>query len=241
MKHTRIYHAGDITLHASVTLSVEASRHLLKVLRYGLNDTLTIFNGMGGEFQAHLSAIKKSQAIVDVTDYVEVQTESLLRVQLAQGISRGERMDYVIQKSVELGVDKVIPLYTERCSVKISAERLVKKVAHWQAVAISACEQSGRCIVPQVMQPQTLSAWLSTQIGIGFVCDPESTQRIPHNVEQPTSLSLLVGPEGGLTDDEIKLAHNAGLQSLSLGPRVLRTETAAVVSLSLVQHLWGDL
>jgi len=162
-------------------------------------------------------------------------------VHLGQGISRGERMDYVVQKSVELGVDKITPLYTERCGVKISKERLAKKIAHWQAVAISACEQSGRCVVPQIMQPQTLSEWLSMQSGIAFVCDPKSNQRIPHNTEQPTSLSLLIGPEGGLTDDEIKSAYNAGLQSLSLGPRVLRTETAAVVSLSLVQHLWGDL
>jgi len=241
MTTPRTYHDSEINLQQSLILSEEASRHLLRVLRFKVNDPLTIFNGKGGEYQAHLKGVEKKHAIVEITSYNEPATESSLSIHLGQGISRGERMDYVVQKSVELGANKITPLFTERCGVKISEERLIKRMQHWQSVAISACEQSGRCLIPEIMKPMEVSDWLAVQKEPGFVCDPKAKQHIADYPKHEGPVPLLIGPEGGLTEQEIQDALGAGFQSLSLGPRILRTETATVVALTLLQQAWGDL
>jgi len=241
MTITRIYHDGDISLQEIVVLNISASRHLLRVLRHKINDPLIVFNGKGGEFQARIQSIEKGSAAVEITNYQKPPVESSLSIHLGQGISRGERMDYVIQKSVELGVNKITPLFTERCGVKISEERLTKRRKHWQSVAIAACEQSRRCVIPQIMTPTTLSDWLSKPHSFGFVCDPNAQCAMDKYSEPKEALSALIGPEGGLSTAEIEQALTYNFHALSLGPRILRTETATVVALAVIQHQWGDI
>ncbi len=237
----RIYYEGEIRPQKTVILGEAASRHLLRVLRCKMGDSLMVFNGRGGEFQACLKDVQKACAVVEIADHTESAVESPLFTHLAQGISRGECMDYVIQKSAELGVNKITPLFTERCGVKMPEERLKKRVKHWQSVAISACEQSGRCLIPRIMKPMPLTDWLSEYEGQGFVCDPTASQRIDAYLAPDGPVSVLIGPEGGFTEGEVEQALAAEFQPLSLGPRILRTETAAVVAQALIQRQWGDL
>ena len=167
--------------------------------------------------------------------------ESGLTIELGQVMSRGERMDYAVQKATELGVTRIVPLFSERCEVKLSSERQDKRQQHWQQVAISACEQSGRSRVPEIAQPQPLSQWLTQcHSALKLVLHPDAAMPLAQR-QAPASVALLIGPEGGLGDQEIAQARAAGFDSLQLGPRVLRTETAPVAALAVLQYLWGDL
>ncbi|TVP93679.1 MAG: 16S rRNA (uracil(1498)-N(3))-methyltransferase, partial [Pseudomonadaceae bacterium] len=166
--------------------------------------------------------------------------ESPLQVHLGQAMSRGERMDWAIQKAVELGVNAITPLFTERCEVKLQGERADKRQAHWQQVAISACEQCGRSQVPVVHPPQALADWLAQlDCELKLVLHHRTEQPLA-SLQKPASLGLLIGPEGGLSSEEIQRTEASGFQAVRLGPRVLRTETAPIVALSLAQQLWGD-
>lgn len=240
MKNIRIYFQGELAENEVITLSPEASHHLLQVLRVKQGAELIVFNGGGHEYQAKLTAINKKLATLMVGAKSDVVRESPLKVELAQGISRGERMDYVMQKSVELGVDSVTPIFTSRCEVKLKGERLHKRVDHWQQVIVSACEQSGRLRVPQLNSPCTTTELLAqTKPGLKLICVPEA-ESLPSQLK-PTQVTLLIGPEGGFTAAEVGEAKKQGFVAIGLGPRVLRTETAAVVALTLVQSWWGDL
>lgn len=241
MQIPRIYFNGELGTQKTITLGETASGHLVRVLRCKPGDPLVVFNGKGGEYSARIENIEKKAVSVEIENYSERTTESPLQIHLGQGISRGERMDFVIQKSVELGVHKITPLFTERCGVKISAERLSKRIQHWQSVAISACEQSGRCLVPHIMPPKTPSAWMSEPHETGFVCDTDANQRVKDYPPPVGAVSLLIGSEGGLTPKEIVMAQEENFQPLSLGPRILRTETATVVAIALIQSQWADL
>ncbi len=209
---------------------------------------VTLFNGQredGGnycQYQGELINVGKKQAEVLLTERQVVENESPLNIHLGQGISRGDRMDFTLQKSVELGVNTITPLFTERCGVKLSGERLAKKRDQWQKIVISACEQSGRCAVPKVTDPVSLSDWFSQETSaLKLNLHPRAKHSIMTLPQENQRVRLLIGPEGGLSDEEISQANNAGFIDILLGPRVLRTETAALTAISALQCRFGDL
>ena len=238
----RVYYNNDIKSNSSIKLDAKASHHLVRVLRIKMGDALILFNGEGNEYTATLTAIENKHAIVNVMSEQPGQTESPLQLELGQGISRGERMDYTIQKSVELGVSKIVPLFTERCGVTLTDKRLENRLRHWRNVIISACEQSGRCIIPELATAQPLNTWLTQKRnGLKLVCDPNAEKGLSDLPKTEKQVTVLIGPEGGLTDEEMQQEKNADFIGFSLGPRILRTETAAVAAVSLLQSHFGDM
>lgn len=238
----RIYLPVPLHSGAEVMLDARASQHVLRALRLKPGVPLILFNGEGGEYAATLHAASGAIAKALVGDFIARDAESPLTVNLAQAISRGERMDYAIQKAVELGVSHIQPLTTEFCVVKIQQERVDKRLAHWQGIIISACEQSGRTRVPAISAPAPYARWLAEcASNVKLVLDPYTTQGLSA-LPQPTGdITLLIGPEGGLSDAELAQAHHVGFISVRLGARMLRTETAPVAALAAIQTLWGDL
>lgn len=243
MSISRIYQAVPLNVNAHVELQEQASHHLARVLRAEVGDVVTIFNGEGGEYESVITVVGKKKITVLVKSYLARTAESPLQLYLAQGISRGEKMDFTIQKAVELGVSGIIPLFTERCSVKLDEDKRQKRLAHWQAVIVSACEQSGRNTLPTLAAPMTLQQWLSSQtIKQGLVLAPSGQHKLQQiTLQKALPVSLLIGPEGGLSDQEIQQVCRQGFLSLSLGPRILRTETAGLAALAAIQSIYGDL
>jgi len=219
-----------------------AARHLTSVLRMKAGQDIILFDGRGGEYSAQLSAVKKGKAAVTVGEFFDVNRESPLKIQLAIGISRGERMDWIVQKATELGVTEITPLFTERCEVKLNGERLEKKTRHWQQVAISACEQCQRNTVPLLKPAITADQYLAESTdALKLVLHHRTERRLAEMTNANNNIALLVGPEGGLSDREIDSALNNGFAPLAIGPRVLRTETAPLAAMSIIQSLWGDM
>lgn len=240
----RIYYPHPLKAANLITLDESASRHLLTVLRLKIGEPLQIFNGQGGAYSAKLQATQKNRAIIEVGEFIANELESPLKIHLGQAISRGERMDFTVQKSVELGVNKITPLFSERCGVQLKDDRVENRVQHWQKIAIGASEQCGRCQVPEIAHPQSLTDFFTQTANdkYRFICSLFATPQILPELPAPVSrIILLIGPEGGFSPYEIEQAQQAGFYSLSLGPRILRTETAAIAAMTLFQHLWGDL
>jgi 16S rRNA (uracil1498-N3)-methyltransferase len=241
MRIPRIHHPAPLTSGACIELSDTAANHVARVLRLPVGAPLILFNGSGGEFEATINTIDKRRVLVDVGSFQDKEREPPLQIWLAQGISRGERMDYTIQKAVELGVSRIVPLFTEHCGVQLSGERLEKRIKHWQGVVISACEQCGRNRIPRIDTPVTLTQWLAMPgEGLRLVLAPEAEHALAQLPAPGGPVTLLIGPEGGLSDQEIALAKQAGYAGLRLGPRILRTETAAVAALAAMLGAWGD-
>lgn len=240
MRRIRIYHPGDLSAGITVMLDKNASHHLLRVLRKKVGDAFFIFNGKGGEFDAVLKADQQKTACVEIGNFHALKTESSLAIHLGQGISRGERMDYAIQKASELGVAEITPLMTEYCQVQLSSERMEKRVAHWQAIATSAAEQSGRASIPIVHPANTFATWISKKSSAKFICYPRHDEKNNFPAQLKNCL-LTIGPEGGFSHQEIEAAIQANFMTLSLGPRILRTETASVVAMTMLQERFGDL
>ena len=242
MRRIRIYHPQLLSADETATLNSDASKHLLQVLRKKVGDTFIVFDGSGAEFSAEIIGIEKKQAVFKVGQSCFPEVESSLSIHLGQAVSRGDRMDYAIQKAVELGVAQITPLLTEFCQVKLSKERFERKVSHWQSIAISATEQSGRCVVPTVNTPIQLTDWIGQDTSdLKYICCPRMTKNdAQDSTTRPKTASVIIGPEGGFSDAEVMYAVQEKFQSLSLGPRVLRTETAAVVALTLMQSRFGD-
>ena len=243
MRIPRIY--VDLPLQESSVFDLpQASfQHVCKVLRLKNDYSLILFNGQGGQYQAKLINVEKRSAQVEVLNYQALENESPIKVTLGQTLSRGERMDYAIQKAVEAGVHRIQPLFSERCEVKLNTERLDKKIQHWQQIAISAAEQSGRGHVPEVLSPINLLDWTND-------CKDMLKITMHHHSAKPISemsepedkaVSVLIGPEGGLTESEVEASIQHGFQPVALGSRVLRTETAPVVILTCINLLWGDI
>lgn len=243
MRVIRIYQEGYYQSGDCIELSPEASQHVALVLRMKAGASLTLFRGDNQEFIARILEIKKKQVLVQIENSQISCRESPLKITLAQGISKGERMEWVMQKAVELGVYKVVPLITEFCAVKLKAERLAKKKQLWQSIAISACEQCGRNTIPVVQDTATITDFLQQNSSeLSLVLDPLSDKTYrDYKFENYTSVTLMVGPEGGLSEQEIQLALKSNFKSLSMGPRILRTETAAITALSVLQAWGGDL
>lgn len=242
MRIPRIFVEHALHVGAQIELPAEAANHCLRVLRLKEGAELVLFNGQGGEYAARLAAAGKREARVEVVAFSPREAESPLQITLAQGISKGERMDYTLQKSVELGVARIIPLETERTVVNLRDERADKRVLHWQGVVRSACEQCGRNRLPSIEPIQGYAEWLgAVPAGLKLVLHHRADQGPRALQPDDRGLTLLIGPEGGLSEAEIEQAIAAGFTPVCLGPRVLRTETAAVAAIAALQALWGDL
>ncbi|MEI6894878.1 MAG: 16S rRNA (uracil(1498)-N(3))-methyltransferase [Colwellia sp.] len=242
MRNPRIYQQSQFSLNETVTLSDDAFGHIIRVLRLKAGDTITLFNGIEPfQYTATLCNVGKKSAQAQITTQEAVNSESPLNIHLGQGISRGDRMDFTLQKSVELGVNTITPLFTERCGVKLNAERLAKKHQQWQKIVISACEQSGRISVPIVAEPMLLADWLRQETpALKINLHPKAQHSIMTLPLENTHVRLLIGPEGGLTDEEIALANDNSFHDVLLGPRILRTETAALTAITALQCRFGD-
>lgn len=239
MRLNRLYCNSDLSADALLTLGGDDAHYLGKVLRAKAGQQLALFNERDGEFHGEISEVGKREISVQLIGSCQRAVERLLPVHIGLGLSRGERMDYAVQKATELGVTQITPLFTEFSEVKLDSERADKRTSHWQKVAISACEQSGRCTVPIIANPMPVKDWLaSVPAGRGFIMDHNGS----HGFEGPApdSVYLLIGPEGGISSSERQLALEAGFQTVRLGPRILRTETAPVVALAALQLAWGD-
>ncbi|ERS91010.1 16S rRNA methyltransferase [Marinobacter sp. C1S70] len=242
MRIPRIFTDSPLAVGSQCQLDDNAANHVGRVLRMQAGQALLLFNGDGQDYRATITEAGKKHVQVDVTEASENETESPLRVILAQTLSKGDRMDYAVQKAVEMGVSEIVPLTTERCEVKLKGDREDKRLRHWQQVAISAAEQCGRARVPEVQPVMTVQQWLEH----AQACDlrvvlHHRTEQSLNTLEKPSSIALMIGPEGGLTAEEIALAEDNGFLPVALGPRVLRTETAPVAAIALCQWLWGDI
>jgi 16S rRNA (uracil1498-N3)-methyltransferase len=238
MKRIRLYQNTVFKVGDKISLEKNNEHHLLKVLRFPVGNTITLFNGDGFDYQAIVISTKKTY-IVEVLSQQKNESESSLDLTLAQGIAKGEKMDFLIQKAVELGVSRIIPMQTEHCVVRLQAEKVAKRINHWQKIANHACGQSGRSVIVDISLPLTLTELLNKPNHNGFVLYHRATENL-QTMEKPSKATILIGPEGGLSDAEIKQATNAGFQPLLLGKRILRTETASLVAIANMQLLWGS-
>lgn len=243
MRLTRIHVPLPLVMDAEVALPTSAANHVTRVLRLREGAALQVFDGAGTEHRAELCRLDGSKAWVRIGERVTSDAESPLHITLTQGISRGERMDWTLQKATELGVARIAPVLTARSVVRLDDKQSEKKIEHWQAVVASACEQSGRSVVPPVLAPSSLRNYLGahSKDGMRFVLSPTAPASLAGLSSLSSKVELLIGPEGGLDDEEVMLAEQHGFTPVRLGPRVLRTETAAVVALTVLQTLWGDL
>jgi len=245
MRLTRVYVAQTLTAGRTLTLEGSAASHLTRVLRARAGDFLTLFNGEGGEYAARILGQGGGKVTVEIGAHEATERESSLALTLAQGMARGERMDLVVQKATELGVARLVPLLTERSVVRLAGPQAQKKLEHWRAVAVAACEQSGRTRLPQIAAPQTLREFLADERSndaapLRVLLSPDGARNLS-DLPRTCAASVLIGPEGGLTPEERERAVAAGFLALRLGPRVLRTETAALVAVALLQRELGDL
>ncbi len=241
MSIPRIYTEQSLTPGSRVLLESESSHHLTQVLRLQRESKIRLFNGSGREFNACIVATEKRQVQLEVLSQSDKELEPQLAIQLGIGISKGERMDYAIQKSVELGVTTIIPLLTQRTAVRLPQKRWKKRHTHWSHKVISACEQSGRIRLPVVNAPISLAEWLpQLGEGMGILLDQDSPMRLNEMPHPGDQINLLAGPEGGFTENEIIEAKQSGFVAVSLGPRTMRTETAPLAAIAAIQMLWGD-
>jgi 16S rRNA (uracil1498-N3)-methyltransferase len=236
----RIYTPEDLALNCRLDLDTQASNHLVKVLRLNEGAELRLFNGDGCEYLAHITVANKKNAQVEISDVLSNDAKVSFPLHLGQVVSKGDRMDFTIQKATELGITDITPLWSERCDVRLKGERLEKKMEHWQKVAISACEQSGRNHIPTIHPAMNYNDWASSVEADTKLVLHTRDQKPLAEIKAPASVALLVGPEGGITDEEVEFCIQQGFTGLTLGPRILRTETAALAALSLFQYLWGD-
>jgi 16S rRNA (uracil1498-N3)-methyltransferase len=242
-KVPRIYCPGLPEKGASVRLDDRAATHLVRVLRLGTGAEINVFDGRGLEYRAILSSAGSREVVVKLKDQIEAASESPLNISLMQGISRGDRMAIVVQKATELGVSTIQPVISARSVVRLDSTRAEKKRAHWQSVVASACEQCGRSVVPDIVTPQALNDALrecNTQ-ALKLLLDTGGGKSLREFAPSGRGIILLVGPEGGFDAAEREIAIDSGFEPVYLGPRVLRTETAAIAALSVMQSLWGDL
>lgn len=243
MRISRIYHPDSLSLNQELELESQAAIHLTKVLRLPVEAELILFNGDGCEYSARITRIQRQRAWVCIHDSQERDHESPLKIHLCQGISKGERMDYTIQKAVELGVTHITPLISEYVTVQLKADRLTKRLNHWQGIINSACEQSGRNRLPLLDPAEKFEQWIQTydNNATRLTLTPDATTTLKTLDMPQQSFTLLIGPEGGLSQHEITLSEQYGFKGIKLGPRILRTETAAVTMISILQGMWGDL
>ena len=239
---TRIFQPYTINQNSLITLDDNAFNHLIRVLRMKTGESITLFDGSNQITPAVIHEVNKKTVIVKTANSVLDNRESPLNIHLGQVISRGDKMEFTIQKSVELGVNTITPLLSERCGVKLDQERLEKKVQQWQKIIISACEQCGRNIIPSINPVMKLETWCANLTdSLKLNLHPKAEQGINQLPNHNKNISLLIGPEGGLSNEEISMTHQYQFTDILLGPRVLRTETAALTAITALQVRFGDL
>lgn len=245
MRLNRIFCEGPLSGGSEVGLPAAGAYHIVRVLRLREGAPLSVFDGNGNEFKAEIARVDGDKVTVRLGSQTPGTLESPLRVTLTQGISRSERMDWTLQKATELGVAAIAPVLTARSVVRLDEKQAQKKQAHWRGIVIGACEQCGRNRLPEVLAPVSLRDHLAgpraANRGLRLVLSPTAPASLAGLTSMPTKVELLIGPEGGLDDDELIAAQKAGFMPVRLGPRVLRTETAAVVAMTVLQAFWGDL
>ncbi|MEM6808852.1 MAG: 16S rRNA (uracil(1498)-N(3))-methyltransferase [Pseudomonadota bacterium] len=243
----RLFVDQPIAAGSTLALDGAAAHYLGRVLRARVGNTVQVFNGDGREFAAEMTRITRDAVVLDVHDAVAAAPEPRVAITLMQALSRNEKMDLAIQKAVELGVHSIRPVAVERSVMRLDDTRTARRTEHWQQVAVHAAQQCGRAVVPEVHAPATLGDALnaSADVGLGIVADPQAAQSLGDCLDKAgdgvDAARLLVGPEGGLTADEIALATTSGLHAVRAGPRVLRTETAALALVTVLQWRFGDL
>lgn len=241
MRTIRIYDNQPISINEEFILGEDGSNHVGRVLRMTPGESITVFNGLGVEYISKILEVTKKYVKVIPVEEVVRSTESPIRIHLGQVLSRGDKMDFTVQKAVELGVTEITPLVSTRCGVRLKDDRQEKKQDSLQKIVISACEQCGRTFVPTVNPIITLDEFLAQQTDdLKLTLNPYTDKKIK-DLQQNNSYRLLVGPEGGFSDEEVNLAAQNGFQSVLLGPRILRTETAALVAISILQSAFGDI
>ena len=237
----RLYQSTLLNLGQNICLDKNPSHHLIRVLRAKKGTEIILFNGDGCEYLAEILDENSKQCQLNITQKTKIENESSLNITLLQGISRGDRMDTCIQKSTELGVQTIIPILCQRTGGNLKGERAEKKLNHWQQIAISASEQSGRCVIPMIKPAINFSQAVQTiTSNHKIILAPDAEKSISSIPEPSNNICILVGPEGGFTQDEIQLATDNNFISISLGPRILRTETAGPACIATAQTLWGD-
>ena len=242
MRISRLYLPFPLASDSEVELDERARQYVLQVLRLKSGAPLIVFNGDGNEYSATLGLAEKRRANIIVGECRHPGRESPLAVHLGLGISKGERMDYAIQKAVELGVAEITPLFSQHCVVKLDQKRIENRLRHWRAVIISASEQCGRNTLAQLHAPVDISRWIEMDSAdLALILAPQAERVLTQIQPAPRQLRLTIGPEGGFSEVEIGMAISAGFSAVTLGPRILRTETAVVAGLSALQTLWGDL
>lgn len=244
MTYTRLFIDDDLRSGADLHLDGEKAHYIGRVLRLRSGDAVNVFNGRDGEFSATVRSIAKNHAALLLGEPLESSAESPLKIHLVQGISRGDRMDFAVQKATELGVKRITPVLTKHGVVKLDGSRAAKRREHWQGIAESACEQSGRLRPPLIDPPAELNAWFGARTGeadTDLILRPGASLALAAVARPATKICLLIGPEGGFSDKEYEDADAADFKAISLGPRTLRTETAALAAVTVAQTLWGDL
>ena len=242
MRLTRSHIEQPLAVGSEIALPEDVAAHLLRVLRLQAGDACVLFNGDGHDYDARITALGKREARAEVVAARRIENESPLRITLLQGIARGEKMDWILQKATELGVAGILPTDSERSEVKLDAQRAAKRHAHWRGIVVSACEQSGRATVPDVAAPQSLAQAAAMREGRGFILDPfaEASLSSLQGVEL-LACTIAIGPEGGWSPRDREQLVAAGYEGLRLGPRVLRTETAGIAAIAALQAACGDL
>jgi len=242
MRKTRVFVQSTLQPGQESVIEGDAAHHLVNVLRVKIGQPLVVFNGDGGCFEVDIIAISKKSVLIIPRCFIEDNRESPLELTLVQGISRGQHMDYTVQKAVELGVSVIVPVFTAFSNVKLSDERASKRLDHWQKIIIGACEQSGRNIVPVIKQPVALEDWVSADTNkLRLVLHPDTPDSLSTIKMENPGISLLCGPEGGLSDQELAICVAGGYEKISIGPRILRTETAALAAIAICQSRFGDI
>lgn len=241
MRRSRIYTPQALSADGSVELTDSAAHYLARVLRVSPGAPLILFNGDGKDYTGRVTEIQRQRVAVQLTGARSLANEADLKITLVQAISRGERMDHSLQKATELGVFRIQPVISQRVEVRLDEKRRARRMAHWRGVVISACEQSGRAVVPEVQAPVPLLNWLTESDGSQrLVLEPSAKTRLSSFHFTGSAVSILVGPEGGFSSEEAGALKAGGLTAVSLGPRVLRTETAGPAAIAVLQAVAGD-
>ena len=242
MRTPRIFEPDLVEAGLKFNVTKSNAHYLTTVLRLSIGDNVVLFTGLGGEYLCEIIEVKKKFVRVEVRYFNPIERESDLRIHLGIGVSRGASMDFLVQKTTELGVDTITPLLARRSEVRVSAARLEKKLVHWQQIAVAACRQSLRNRIPKLANPKTVNDWIT---GLNeqarFVLDPRAKKTVNTFTKTGNSVSLLVGPESGLDEEEIKNTESANFHKINLGPRILRAETAPIAAISILQSMWGDM
>ncbi|WP_446808737.1 16S rRNA (uracil(1498)-N(3))-methyltransferase [Methylomonas sp. 2BW1-5-20] len=240
MRVSRLYVAGALNVGGRVELVGDAAHYVRSVLRLKQEQSIMLFNGRGGEYLGRFSEVSRKIVRVEIEQFVDRDVESPLAIRLGLGISRGDRMDWAVQKAVELGVTQLTPLVTERCVIKFNDDKKLQRLQHWQHIVQHATEQSGRTVCPMLGEVADLADWAGAQQGLRVFLDPYAELSLADLEPENSCVTLLSGPEGGFSEQERIIAKAAGFVPVRMGARILRTETAVLSALTAVQTLWGD-